>query len=96
MIFYKFFLGSPFLGKILAVILNKSNYIRKVNNIIEEGLQQGKYIETIDATQRDLKYFQDFLYRHCKKSEHHDQMRPVSNNQVDYLQLLKPQVYIIK
>ena len=33
-----------------TVILDKSDYIRKVNNIIEEGMQQGKYIETIDTT----------------------------------------------
>ena len=62
-----------------TVILNKSDYIRKVNNIIEEGMQQGKYIETIDTTQSDLKHFQDFLYRHFKRSEYYDQMRPVSN-----------------
>ena len=42
-------------------------------------MQQGKYIETIDTTQSDLKHFQDFLYRHFKRSEHYDQMRPVSN-----------------
>ena len=42
-------------------------------------MQQGKYIETIDSTQSDLKHFQDFLYRHFKKSEHYYQMRPVFN-----------------
>ena len=62
-----------------TVILNKSDYIRRVNNIIGEGIQQGKYIETIDTTQTDLNHFQDFLYRHFKRSEHYDQMLPVSN-----------------
>ena len=62
-----------------TAILNKSDYIKKVNNIIEEGMQQGKYIETLDTTQSDLKHFQNFLCRHFKKSEHYDQMRPVSN-----------------
>ena len=62
-----------------TIILSKNDYIRKVNNIIKEGIQQGKYIETIDTTQSDLKHFQDFLYRHFKKSEHYDQMHPVSN-----------------
>ena len=62
-----------------TVKLNKIDYIREVNNIIEEGMQQGKYIETIDTTQSDSRHFQDFLYRHFKKSEHYDQMRPVSN-----------------
>ena len=65
--------------KSCTIILNKSDYIRKINNIIEEGMQQGKYIETIDTTQSDSRHFQDFLYRHFKKSEHYDQMRPVSN-----------------
>ena len=55
-----------------TVILNKSGYIRKISNIIEEGMQQGKYLETIDTNQSDLKHFQDFLYRHFKKSEHYD------------------------
>ena len=60
-----------------TVIFDKSDYIRKFNNMIEEEIQQGKYIETIDTTQR-LKAFWRF-YRHFKKSEHFDQMRPVSN-----------------
>ena len=62
-----------------TVILNKSDYIRKVNNIIKKCMQQGKYIETIDTTQSGLKHFNDFLYRHFKRSEHYDQMCPVSN-----------------
>ena len=32
----------------------------------------------MDTTLRDLQHFQDFLYRHFKKSEHYDQMPPVS------------------
>ena len=52
-------------------------------------MQQGKYIETIDTTQSDLKHFQDFLYRHFQVSEHYDQMRPVSNQPGNSLQLLK-------
>ena len=42
-------------------------------------MQQGKYIETIDTTQGDLKHFQDFFYKHFKKLEHYDQMCLVSN-----------------
>ena len=56
--------------KTCTVILNRSDYIKKVNKIIEEGMEQGKYIETVDTTQSDLKHFQDFLYRHFKRSEH--------------------------
>lgn len=48
-----------------TVILNKSDHIKKVNNIIEEGTQ-GKDIETIDITHDDVKHQQDFLYRHSR------------------------------
>ena len=50
----------------------------KVNNVIEEGIQQGKYVETVDTTYSGLKQFQDFIYRHFKMSEHYDQLHPVS------------------
>ena len=53
--------------------------IKIIEEIIEEGIEEGKYIETIDTSHSNLKHFQDFLYRHFKRSEHHDQMRPVSN-----------------
>ena len=73
-----------------TVILNKSDYIKKVNNIVQEGMQQGKYIETIDTTQSNLKSFQDFLYWCFKKSEHYDLISfQFLKNQVDSLQLQK-------
>ena len=53
--------------ELCTVILNKSDYIRKNNNIIEGGMQQGKYIETLHTTQSDLKHFQNFIYRHFEK-----------------------------
>ena len=36
-----------------TAILNKSDYIRKVSKIIEKGMLQGKYTETIDTAQSD-------------------------------------------
>ena len=38
-----------------------------------------KYVETVGSTHKDLKYFQDFLYRHFYKRKYYDSMRPVSN-----------------
>ena len=38
-----------------TVILNKSDCIKKVNNNIEKGIRQGKYIETIYATYSTLR-----------------------------------------
>ena len=53
-----------------TVILNKADYVNKVNKMIDEGIVRGKYAETSDTTHADLKHFQDFLY---------DEIRPVSN-----------------
>ena len=65
-----------------TVILNKDDYIKKVNDIIEDGIKQIKYIETTDDTCNELKRFQDFLYitKRCAQ----DLISPV-----DFLQRLR-------
>ena len=40
-----------------TVILNRTDYQNKVNNMINEGIAEGKYIETVDNTHKDLKRF---------------------------------------
>ena len=62
-----------------TVILNKTDYVKKVNAMISEGISKGKYVETVNNTHTDLKRFQDFLYRHFYKTKYYDGMRPVSN-----------------
>ena len=62
-----------------TVILNKTEYVNKVNAMISEGISKGKYVETVDSTHRDLKHFQDFLYRHFYKTKYYDSTRPASN-----------------
>ena len=47
--------------------------------MINEGIAEGKYIETVDNTHKDLKRFQDFLYRNLYKHEQYENMRPKSN-----------------
>ena len=47
--------------------------------MISEGISKGKYVETVDSTRKDLKHFQDFLYRYFYKTKYYDGMRPVSN-----------------
>ena len=44
-----------------TVILNKGDYIKKVNDIKDE-IKQMKYVETTDDTCNELKRFQDFFY----------------------------------
>ena len=65
--------------EICKVILNRTDYIKKVNAMIDDGISQGKYVETVDNTHQDLKHFQNFLYRHFYKTEYYDKMRPISN-----------------
>ena len=62
-----------------TAILNKTDYVNKVNEMINEGISKGKYVETVDSTHKDLKHFQDFLYRHFYKTKYYDGMRPISN-----------------
>ena len=46
--------------------MDKIDYDIKVNNIINDGVQAGKYIETEDNTHSELHNFQQFLYRNFK------------------------------
>ena len=47
--------------------------------MIDEGIADGKYVETSDTTYTDLKCFQDFIYRHFKDKKCYDEMHTVSN-----------------
>ena len=71
-----------------TVILNNDDYIKNVNDIIDDGIKQMKYVETIDDTWNELKRFQDFLYPHFYK---HVMKRCVEDliSLVDFLQPLR-------
>ena len=59
--------------------MNKKDYILKVDDMINEGIQKGKYEWTNDKTHKDLEKFQHFLYRNFKNHSKYSDMRPVSN-----------------
>ena len=61
------------------VILNKTDYVNKVNPMINEGISKDKYVETVNSTHKDLKHFQDFLYRRFYETKYYDGMRLISN-----------------
>ena len=44
-----------------VVIMNRSDYIEKLEGMIEEGVKKGTYKKTEDTTLQDLKKIQDFL-----------------------------------
>ena len=72
-----------------TVILNKTDYVDKVESMIQEGIDNGKYEITTDKTYRDLKNFQSFLYNNFKDHEHYQKMRPVSNQPGRFLATAK-------
>ena len=61
------------------IILDKVDYVTKMEEMIKNGIQKGVYVETEDNTLRDLKCFQDFLYQNFKNNEHYNKMYPTSN-----------------
>ena len=46
---------------------------------MDEAVDNGKYIETSDTTNADLKRFREFIYRNLKDKKYYDDMHPVSN-----------------
>ena len=61
------------------VIMNKNYYNRKIDDMINERIQQGKYKETDDNILKELESFQSFLYRYFKNSSHSREMLPSSH-----------------
>ena len=63
-----------------VVVMNKVDYVEKVNGRINEGIQRGKYEMTTGTTYKDLEKFQSFLYRNLKRHPRYNDTRPVSNH----------------
>ena len=61
------------------VIMNKTDYISKMQGMIDEGISNGTYQEADDDTLGELRRFQDFLYRNFYKYKYYNKMRPDSN-----------------
>ena len=49
-----------------VVILNKTDYIEKLENMVKEGIDKGTYTLTEDNTIKDLKNFKQFYKRNFK------------------------------
>lgn len=62
-----------------VVLMNKSDYIEKLQKMIDEGIKDKIYEPTTDETLSDLQHFQSFLYRNFFKYEKYDDMWPTSN-----------------
>ena len=59
-----------------VIILNKADYREKINTMLAEGIEQGKYVRTEDNILKELKSFQSYLYRHFKNLPQYEKIRP--------------------
>ena len=62
-----------------VVITKKSDYVTKLDTMIDDGIIEGTYVETTDNTLKELSRFQDFLYRNFHTYERYKDMKPYSN-----------------
>ena len=49
------------------VIMNRNDYFKKLQHMIDEGIQNGVFIAAEDRTLENLQLFRSFLYRNFKK-----------------------------
>ena len=59
-----------------AVILNKRDYIEKLENMVKEGIDKGTYTLTEDNTIKDLNNLNQFPKRNFKGCDKLDDMLP--------------------
>ena len=75
-----------------VVIMNRSDYFKKLKLMIDESVHNLVYIVTKDRTLKDLKLFCRFLYHNFKKYEHDEKMLPTSNQPEQLYGTAKTQV----
>ena len=62
-----------------VVIMKKSDYVTKLDTMIDDGIMNGTYVGTTDNTLLELSQFKDFLYRNFHNCECYKDMKPDSN-----------------
>ena len=60
-------------------IMKKSDYVTKLDTMIDDGTIKGTYVKTTDNTLKEVSRFQDFLYRNFHNYERYKDMQPDSN-----------------
>ena len=60
-------------------IMKKSDYVTKLDTMIDDGIMKGTYVETTDNTLKKLSLFQDILYRNFHNYECFKDMQPDRN-----------------
>ena len=65
-----------------VIIMNKQDYIQKLEGMLDEGIKRGTYERSTDPTKHDLETLQRFLYRNFKNHSSYDKMRTKSSQPV--------------
>ena len=73
--------------------MNKKDYKGKIDDMINEGIQQGKYKETDGSILKELESFQSFLYKNFKNSLHYRQLLPSSHQPARFFATAKTQKF---
>ena len=61
------------------VIMKQTDYVTKLDNMINDGTTIGTYVETTDKTLQELSRFQEFLYRNSCIYKHYKDVKPNRN-----------------
>ena len=77
----------------LSPISYWKDYNKKIDNMINEGIQQGKWKETYDNILKELESFQSLLYWHFKYSPHYRKMLPSSHQTARFFATAKTQKF---
>ena len=62
-----------------VIIMNKQDYIQKLENMLNKGIKRRTYELSTDTTKQDLETFQSCWYRNFKNHPSYNKMRPKSN-----------------
>ena len=72
-----------------VVVMRKTDYINKMQGMIDDGIVNGIYKVAEDKTLTNLKHFKDFLYRNFKNYEKYADMVPTLNQPAQLYGLAK-------
>ena len=61
--------------------MNKQAYIKKLEDMLHEGIKRGISEWSTDTTKQDVETFQSFLYQNFKNHPSYNKMRQNSNQQ---------------
>ena len=62
-----------------VVLIKKSDYVTKLDTMVDDSIMKGTYVATTDKTLKQLSQFQDFLYRNRHNYQCYKDLQPDSN-----------------